>query len=262
MGEPTQPRHPFLEWPGPIAFAHRGGGGEAPENTMPAFQHAVDLGYTFLETDVRITADGVAVAFHDEDLNGPAGGPERISDLPWRELATVRVRRRGADRPAGGVFGTWPGRPHQRRLQARRGRSSRWRRCVERSSTPSTACSSPAFDDRRLQWLRRRLGPRACTNAGIAEVGALRFTGWTPSGAQATQIPVRRYGMPIATRAFVRRAHARGLAVHVWTIDDPAEMERLLDLGVDGIMTDRPSVLKDVLRAEVPAGSDRAAVSR
>ena len=105
-----------------------------------------------------------------------------------------------------------------------------------------------AFDDRRVRWLRRRLGPRACTVAGIAEVSALRITGWTPSGANATQIPIRRYGIPLATPGFVRRAHARRLAVHVWTIDDAPEMERLLDLGADGIMTDRPSVLKDVLQ--------------
>jgi len=246
MGEPTQPRHPFLEWPGPIAFAHRGGGGEAPENTMPAFQHAVDLGYTFLETDVRITADGVAVAFHDEDLQRTCGRPERISDLTWRELANVRVHDAEPIALLEDVFGTWP----DARINVD---------CKDDSSLEPLASMVErfdafgrtlvaAFDDRRVRWLRRRLGTRACTVAGIAEVSALRFTGWTPSGAQATQIPVRRYGIPLATAGFVRRAHARRLAVHVWTIDDAPEMERLLDLGADGIMTDRPSVLKDVLQ--------------
>ncbi len=104
-----------------------------------------------------------------------------------------------------------------------------------------------SFRDRRLQRLRRRLGPRLCTNAGIAEVGALRFLGWTPRGPLAAQVPVRQRGVQIVTRRFIRRAHARGLAVHVWTVDDPAEMRRLLDLGVDGIMTDRPAVLREVL---------------
>ncbi len=83
---------------------------------------------------------------------------------------------------------------------------------------------------------------------GSRRSSALRITGWTPSGANATQIPIRRYGIPLATPGFVRRAHARRLAVHVWTIDDAPEIGRLLDLGADGIMTDRPSVLKDVLQ--------------
>jgi glycerophosphoryl diester phosphodiesterase len=239
MGEPTQPRHPFLEWPGPIAFAHRGGGSEAPENTMPAFQHAV-------ETDVRITADGVAIAFHDENLQRICGRPERISELPWRELETVRVN--GAEPIAllEDVFGTWP--DARINVDCKDDRSLEpLAAMVERFDALDRTLVA-AFDDRRVRWLRRRLGPRACTVAGLAEVSALRITGWTPSGANATQIPIRRYGIPLATPGFVRRAHARRLAVHVWTIDDAPEMERLLDLGADGIMTDRPSVLKGVLQ--------------
>ena len=246
MGEPTQPRHPFLEWPGPIAFAHRGGGSEAPENTLPAFQHAVDLGYSFLETDVRITSDGVAVAFHDEDLQRTCGRPERISELPWRELQTVRVN--GAEPIAllEDVFGTWP--DARINVDCKDDRSLEpLAAMVERFDALDRTLVA-AFDDRRVRWLRRRLGPRACTVAGLAEVSALRITGWTPSGANATQIPIRRYGIRLATPGFVRRAHARRLAVHVWTIDDAPEMQRLLDLGADWIMTESPSVLKGVLQ--------------
>ena len=233
-----------------MARAHRvrssRGGSESPENTLPAFQHAVDLGYTFLETDVRITADGVAVAFHDENLQRTCGRPERISELPWRVLQTVRVN--GAEPIAllEDVFGTWP--DARINVDCKDDRSLEpLAAMVERFDALDRTLVA-AFDDRRVRWLRRRLGPRACTVAGIAEVSALRITGWTPSGANATQIPIRRYGIPLATPGFVRRAHARRLAVHVWTIDDAPEMGRLLDLGADGIMTDRPSVLKDVLQ--------------
>ena len=94
MGTTSRPRHPFLDWPAPIPFAHRGGASEAPENTLPAFQRAVDLGYRYLETDVHVTADGVVVAFHDDDLSRTCGRPGRIHELTWDEVSTARVEGR------------------------------------------------------------------------------------------------------------------------------------------------------------------------
>ena len=83
--------HPYLDWPGPIAFAHRGGSNDNPENTMRSFGHAVDLGYHYLETDVQVTADGVLLVFHDDDLQRTCGRPERVADVSWARLADVRV---------------------------------------------------------------------------------------------------------------------------------------------------------------------------
>ena len=107
-----------------------------------------------------------------------------------------------------------------------------------------------AFDDRRLRRLRARLGSDLCTSLGPVGVAALRLglPGTTLNrGALAAQVPVRQGPITVVDDAFVARAHARGLHVHVWTIDDEAEMHRLLDLGVDGLMTDRPAVLRSVL---------------
>jgi glycerophosphoryl diester phosphodiesterase len=104
-----------------------------------------------------------------------------------------------------------------------------------------------AFSDRRLLRLRRRLGRRLCSSAGPAELTAIRFIGWTFPGPLAAQVPVHRGRIRVVDERFVARAHRRRIVVHVWTIDDAAEMTRLLDLGVDGIMTDRPAVLRDVL---------------
>ena len=79
----NSPRHPYLDWDGPLPFAHRGGASDVPENTMEAFQYAIDLGYRYLETDVHVTSDGVLVAFHDNDLLRTCGRPGKISELPW-----------------------------------------------------------------------------------------------------------------------------------------------------------------------------------
>jgi glycerophosphoryl diester phosphodiesterase len=238
-------RHPFLDWPGPIAFAHRGGASEAPENTRPAFERAVELGYRYLETDVQLTADDVAVAFHDDDLARTCGRPGRISELPWSDVATARVDGREPIPRLDELLGAWPDLRWNLDCKTDRGVDP-LADLLQRASLLDRVCVS-AFSDRRLRRLRRRLGHGLCSAAGPAELTAIRFIGWTLPGPLAAQVPVRRGRITVVDERFVARAHRRGIAVHVWTIDDPAEMARLLDLGVDGIMTDRPGVLRDVL---------------
>jgi glycerophosphoryl diester phosphodiesterase len=239
------PRHPFLDWPGPIALAHRGGASEAPENTAPAFQHAVDLGYTFLETDVHATIDGVLVAFHDNDLLRTTGRPGRISALPWSEVATARVDGTEPIPRLEELLAAWPDARFNIDCKA----DSAVDPLVEtlrRTGALDRVCIG-SFSDRRLFRIRRRLGRGLCTSTGPAETAALRAFGYTFPGPLAAQVPIRRGRISLADARFIAAAHRRGIHVHVWTIDDPAEMRRLLDLGVDGIMTDRPAVLRDVL---------------
>ena len=100
--------HPYLEWDGPIPFAHRGGASDVPENTMPAFQYAIDAGYRYVETDVQVTADGILVAFHDDDLSRTCGRPGRISDLPWSEVKTALVDGTAPIPLLEDMLGTWP----------------------------------------------------------------------------------------------------------------------------------------------------------
>jgi glycerophosphoryl diester phosphodiesterase len=117
---------------------------------------------------------------------------------------------------------------------------------IKRTNSRSRVCLS-AFDDRRLIRLRNALGPRVCTGLGPAQVAALRVLGRTAGAGGAAQVPVRQGRVTLVDERFVGGAHRRGIQVHVWTIDDAAEMRRLLDMGVDGLMTDRPIVLRDVL---------------
>ncbi len=244
--------HPYLHWPGPIAFAHRGGTSEAPENTMPAFEHAVELGYAHLETDVHITADGVLVAFHDTDLSRTCGLDRRIADLTAGELADVRVDGREPIPLMRDLLERFP--EVRFNIDCKSDAAvSALVQLIRDLDALDRVCLG-AFSHPRLLKLRALLGDGLLTCMSPQEVASLRLAGRVRGTARrVAQVPVR-YGRPtgprgitVVTERFLRAAHRADVPVHVWTIDDPDEMRRLLDLGVDGIMTDRPEVLRDVL---------------
>jgi glycerophosphoryl diester phosphodiesterase len=242
--DPRRSTHPFLDWDGPIPFAHRGGASEAPENTMPAFQYAVDLGFHYIETDVQVTADGVLTAFHDNDLRRTCGRPGRISDLPWSEVRTAMVDGRAPIPLLEDLLGAWP----ELRVNIdckTDGTVDALMASLRRTSSLDRVCVG-AFSDRRLARLRDELGPTLCTSLGPLGVARLRFTKPSHPAGNAAQVPVRQGPLTVVDASFIAKAHGRGIQVHVWTIDDAAEMRRLLDLRVDGIMTDRPAVLREV----------------
>lgn len=237
--------HPYLDWPGPIAFAHRGGTSEHPENTMAAFGHAVDLGYTYLETDVHATRDGVLVAFHDPDLARTCDREGTINELSSSELATVRVDGREPIPWFEDLMEQFPDARVNIDCKADSAlepliASLRRLDCLDRVCIGS-------FSDRRLNRLRAQFGSALCTSLGPRQVAAFKFLGRVPGPGSIAQIPVRQGRLTLVNERSVAAAHRKGMQVHVWTIDDAGEMRRLLDLGVDGIMTDRPAVLKAVL---------------
>ena len=241
----TRP-HPYLDWPGPIPFAHRGGASDVPENTMPAFEYAVGLGYRYVETDVQVTADGVLVAFHDNDLRRTCGRPGRISDLPWTDVRTAMVDGRAPIPLLDDLLGEWP--------ELRVNIDCKTDKAVDalvsalRRTNSLHRVAVGAFSDARLRRLRKELGDGVCTTLGPGGVAGLKFGTLRHTAALAAQVPVQQGPLTVTDEKFVRRAHSMGLAVHVWTIDDPAEMHRLLDLGVDGIMTERPEGLRTVFQ--------------
>ncbi len=242
---------PFLDHEGPIPIAHRGGAAENPENTMAAFAAAVGLGYRYVETDVYATSDGVLVAFHDEELNRLGSRPEAIAALCWRDLRTVRIGGGHAIPRFAEMLEAWPDLriavdpKHDRATAPLIG-------ALWRANAIDRVCVG-SFSGRRLALARRLGGPRLCTGLSPTEVGRLQAASVglpvkVEAGACA-QVPPTAKGVPLVHRRFVAAAHARGLAVHVWTVDNADEMQRLLDIGVDGIMTDAPTVLRDVLTA-------------
>jgi glycerophosphoryl diester phosphodiesterase len=254
-------RYAYLDTPLPIAFAHRGGAAEGDENSMAAFARAVAAGYRYLETDVHSTSDAVAVVFHDETLDRMLGRSGRIEDLAWTDLATMRDGGETVVPRLADLLDAWPDCRLNVDLKADSAVDPAIEAIWKVNARDRVLLAS--FSDKRIRWARRVCGPRQATSMGQREAAALRFgslhgrglAGFVP-GVAAVQVPVRYRGIRVVDNRFVGHAHRLGMQVHVWTIDDPAEMHELLDLGVDGIMTDRIEILRDVLiaRGRWPSG--------
>ena len=235
----------FLDAPPPIAFAHRGFAPDGAENSMAAFQRAVDLGYRYLETDVRVTADGVPLAFHDSRLDRVTDRRGRLIDLPW---SAVRQARIGGSEPIPTLAELLDAWPHTRvnidvKSEAGVGPTIE---AIRRTGTIDRVCVA-AFAEPRIAAVRRVLGPRLCTALGPGGAIGLRWGRAPRSSARCVQAPARIGRREFVDRRYLAAAHAAGLQVHVWTVNDRAEMVRLLDLGVDGLITDAADVLRDVL---------------
>jgi glycerophosphoryl diester phosphodiesterase len=246
------PRFAFLDHPGPIAFAHRGGAAERSENTWASFSHARSLGYRYMETDVHATTDGVVAVIHDPSLERVADRPGTVADLPWAEVAKARIDGKEPVPRLDELLATWP--------------ELRWNidakheavvgpliETLRRTNALERVCVT-SFSDARISRIRAAGGPALCTSTGPRAIAALRLASVAPlplrrawDGAGATQVPIHWGRLPVIDRRYVDFAHRHGLAVHAWTIDDEAAMAQLLDTGVDGIMTDRPTRLKEVL---------------
>jgi glycerophosphoryl diester phosphodiesterase len=250
----------FLDHPLPLAFAHRGGASHFPENSWKAFEHAVGLGYDYLETDAHATVDGIVVAFHDKTLDRVTDSAGVIAELTAAQLAAARIAGTEPIPLLDELLMSWP--DHRFNIDVKDERViGPLVDVLGRTNTWDRVCLT-SFSGRRLNATRQLLPQPVCMATPPAGIGAIRAG--TPSGVLAArfarlsircaQIPVR-----MATSQFIRRAHAAGLQVHVWTVNDQATMSRLLDLGADGIMTDQTQALRDLLvsRGQWRPGAER-----
>jgi glycerophosphoryl diester phosphodiesterase len=256
------PRHPYLDGPYPRAYAHRGWHVDelaGLENTMAAFHRAAQEGFGYLELDVHATADGVVVVHHDAMLDRTTDGRGSIAALPAGELAGVRVGGREPIPLLEQVLGELPGMRITIEVKsavvvgpllALLERTDSWHRvCVG------------GYDHRWLARARAGAGSRLCTSMSQRDALGLRARAWfdalpgplsrvpAPSaGGSLAQLPRRIGPLTVVDAGLLRVAHGSGREVHVWTVDDPVEMVELLDLGVDGLLSDRPDLLRSVLR--------------
>jgi len=262
----------------PLVIAHRGGAGLWPENTLHAFERAAELGADVIETDVRATADGELVLFHDETVNRTTDGAGRVRQLTLFELKRLDAGYRWS--PDGGQSFPQRGRgltvPTLREVftalpsmrfniepkQTEPSIAAPLCRLI-REQGMTTRVMVAAFRSAAVEQFRREC-PEVATSAGTAEVAGfltLQRTGLAGSygpAMQALQVPERAGALHVLSAEFVAAAHARNLRVHAWTVNNEDDMRRLLALGVDGVMTDYPDRLLKVLgRPDKKVSSER-----
>ncbi|MDH3295801.1 MAG: glycerophosphodiester phosphodiesterase family protein [Acidimicrobiia bacterium] len=248
----TDTIHPFFDDDRPLPLAHQGGAAEEVQNSTAAFANASRLGYRYLDIDVQSSSDGVLVAFHDDTLEELTGLDGAVADRTWAELSEARLPNGEPLARFDDLLDTHP--------------DARWNievkndeatepvvATIRRRGLDHRVCLN-TFWDRRMYRIRRAARDlEPAYSIPIASTLWLKLTSYLPwlpyrTSADATQAPIRDRGIPVLDERYVKRAHQVGLRVLVWTINEPEEMGRLLDIGVDGILTDNPTVLKSLLQ--------------
>jgi glycerophosphoryl diester phosphodiesterase len=266
-----RPVHPYFDVPRPTVLGHRGSAGSAPENTLASFALALEQGADILESDVHVTADGVPVLIHDPSVDRTTEGEGLVCEVSFDALQTLDAGFRFGDEEGGGfperhrghrvpsleqAFERFPDARFNLEIKApgvalaaavleligRFGRADR---------TLVTAGEDPDMASLREALEASDVAPAlGASRADILAVVQAAIESRAPAtDSMAIQIPDAFAGKPLVTDELVRHAHAHGIAVHVWTINEPSEMQRLLDLGVDGLVTDHPGRMAELVRA-------------
>lgn len=262
-----RPLRPYLQGDRPLVLAHRGGADLAPENTLVAFQNAVDLGVDALELDVHTTADGTVVVIHDETVDRTTDGTGAVHALTLAELRELDAAYRftlddGQTFPLRGqgimvptleeVLTTFPDtRVNIEIKQTEPAIEAGVKEIIDRTGAQDRVLVGSEYDDVLARF--RALAPDIATSAAAGEARTfylaqlLRVSAIYRPLADAFQVPEYSGSTHVVTPSFVDAAHHHGVKVHVWTVNDAETMRRLLDIGVDGIITDRPDVALEVV---------------
>ena len=224
------------------------------ENSLSAFRRAATEGYRYLETDVQATCDGVVVVQHDATLDRTTDGSGVLAQLRWAAARSARIGGREPLCRLEDLLEELPDALFNIDVKADLAVAPVLD-LLDRTQGWGRVCIA-SFSEARLRRMRKAAGPKLLTSMGTSSAVALRLRSALPflplrfpiRGSLA-QLPVRSQGITVVDRALVRYAHRLGIEVHVWTVDRAEEMQGLLDLGVDGLVTDRPDVLREVLRA-------------
>ena len=268
--------HPFFQGYKFFGFVHRGGDEKKTENTLEAFQYSSDLGFVFMETDVQSTSDGRVVIFHDADLKRIAGIDKKIKDLTFDEVTNIDLINGGKIPSLEETLFSFPNLRFNIDIKTNSAVEESIK--IIKSQEALTRVCLASFSNKRIRRIRKLAGSQSCTSMSQLEVVNAIFhvlaenlgsginlrrkmrgdeayfkSKWMRTTIpfngipDCAQVPVGQWGIPIVTQSFIRIMNLLGKFVHVWTIDEPEEMNRLIDLGVDGLMTDKPSILKSTL---------------
>ncbi len=250
----TPAKRSYLDSPVPRIFAHRGLAIDAPENTLLSFARAVAIGVEYIETDVHASHDGVAVIAHDPSLERVAGRKVRVSQLTMSELRKVRLGHDQGFPSLAEALDAFPETKFNIDVKSKDAVPGTIAAITDAGAQDRVLVSS--FDERR-----RALALRGLPGV-VSSASARRFlpallagkVGFSPAlrrsmrGLVAVQVPEKAVGLRVTTAKMVRALHDAGIEMHVWTVNDPARMDALLDLGVDGIVTDRADLALEVVR--------------
>lgn len=263
--------HPYFDIPTPTIIGHRGAAGSAPENTLPSFQRGLALGAQVLETDVHETADGVPVLLHDPNLARTTGVDGAISQMTLAEVEALDAANNALYEPPDSIsyvgqgitiptlesaFESLPNARFNIELKASSNRLiENVLALIERfdraGRTLLAAADHALMVSMREAIAASRVRPAVGASTGdvLAIVQAAISGEPPPEGPMALQIPTDFMDQPLVTPDLVHYAQRHGIAVHVWTINEPVEMHRLLDMGIDGIVTDHPDRMRAVVEA-------------
>ena len=240
--------HPYLDVPGVAISAHRGGSIEAPENTIESFEYSIELGSSYIETDVQLSSNGIPYIFHDDDLKRLFGKNIIFNSLHSDEIDELVLFDKYKIPTLESTLQKFPDTFFQIDVKTDEVVLPTMEVIKKTNSTDKVCIAS--FSSKRLKQVRN-LYPEICLSMGPFEVMKLLLASFglyrKKVAGNCLQIPIYQYGIKLVTKRFINYIHSIGLKIHVWTINDEDTMQKLIDLGVDGIITDRPKTLKDLL---------------
>ena len=238
----------YLDFPGMAVLAHRGGALEANENTLESFMYAHDIGCDYIETDVQISSDGIPYIFHDEDLSRVVGKKKFFNELSSHEINELTIFTYQKIPTLKKVLEALPDTLFQIDVKTDDVAIPALK-VIEECNALNRVCIA-SFSSKRLEVVRN-LYPNICISMGPSEIiktllGSLGLYRKDVPG-DCLQVPIYQYGIKIVTQRFINYVHKKGLKIIVWTINDTKTMKKLISMGVDGIITDKPKELIDIL---------------
>ena len=241
--------HPFFQDYSFFGFVHRGGDEVETENTIEAFKYSSDLGFVFIETDVQATKDGHVVIFHDATLKRMAGVNKSIKELTLSEVNEIDLLDGGKIPLLSEALETFPDLRFNIDIKTEDALEETIRIIKKMNFLDKTCLAS--FSSSRLKRIKHLAGPEACISSGQMDIFKMMCQSvgirLKPTKSQCAQIPLKQWGVPVLTKKFIEIAKEQNKVVHVWTIDNKDQMFELIEFGVDGLMTDKPSVLKEAM---------------
>tara|TARA_B100000965_G_C19499796_1_gene716918 strand:- start:195 stop:935 length:741 start_codon:yes stop_codon:yes gene_type:complete len=240
--------HPYLDVSGVAISAHRGGSMEAPENTIESFEYSIEIGSSYIETDVQLSSDGIPYIFHDDDLSRLFQKDVVFNSLHSDEINQLMLFDKYKIPTLESILNKFPDTFFQIDVKTDEVVLPALE-VIRKTNSINNVCLA-SFSSKRLKQVHN-LYPEICLSMGPLEVMKLLLASFNlykkKVPGNCLQIPIYQYGIKLVTKRFINYVHSIGLKIHVWTINDEDTMLKLIDLGVDGIITDRPKTLKDLL---------------